>query len=40
LLAWLGRYGVKVLNVAGNREQRNPGIREATRELLVRSLTP
>jgi len=32
------KYNVKILNVAGNRESRNPGIQERVRKLLVEAL--
>jgi hypothetical protein len=35
---WLGRFGIGVLNVAGNRESQSPGIEEFTRQLLVSTL--
>jgi len=37
-LSWLGRHGIQVLNVAGNRESRSPGIQEFTRSFLTRAL--
>jgi hypothetical protein len=37
--AWLAEHGVRVLNVAGPRESREPGIRAATRQAIVRILT-
>ena len=35
---WLGRFQIRVLNVAGNRESVNPGIQEFTRRFLVSTL--
>lgn len=36
---WLVDFKIKVLNVAGNRESKNPGIGEAVRQFLVHNLT-
>lgn len=38
LLEWIGKYHIKVLNVAGNRESRNLGIQERVRKFLVEAL--
>lgn len=35
LWAWADQHGIRVLNVAGNRESTNPGIFERTRNLIV-----
>lgn len=35
---WVKREGIKVLNVAGNRESKNPGIHEAVVGFLLRVL--
>jgi predicted Rossmann fold nucleotide-binding protein DprA/Smf involved in DNA uptake len=35
---WLERYGIQILNVAGNRESQNPGIAEFTRTFLIKAL--
>ena len=37
-LNWLEKYSVKVLNVAGNRESKNPGIQERVKSFLVKVL--
>lgn len=37
-LAWLEAYKIETLNVAGNRESRNWGIKERTRKFLVMTL--
>jgi len=37
-LNWLDNYNVEVLNVAGNRESKNPGIQEYVRAFLVQVL--
>ena len=37
-LAWLDQYRVRVLNVAGARESRCPGLQEFTRAFLVTAL--
>jgi Circularly permutated YpsA SLOG family len=34
VVAWLGEQGVRVLNVAGNRESRDPGIGERVEQFL------
>jgi Circularly permutated YpsA SLOG family len=36
---WLELHGIKVLNVAGNRESQTPGIVEFTRGFLVKALS-
>jgi Circularly permutated YpsA SLOG family len=38
LRAWLKRFQIRVLNVAGNRESQNPGLQEFTRRFLVSAL--
>lgn len=38
LQAWIERYDISVLNVAGNRESVNPGIGESVKELLILAL--
>lgn len=35
---WLIRHKVGVLNVAGNRESKNPGIKELTKQFLIKVL--
>ena len=35
---WLGRYEIRILNVAGNRESQSPGIQAFTRQFLVNAL--
>ncbi len=35
LLSWAIEHEIKILNVAGNRESRNPGIQEKVRATLV-----
>src|SRR5580692_10474314 len=37
--SWLIFYGVKTLNVAGNRERTNPGIADVTRRYIVAVVT-
>ena len=37
-LNWLGKYDVKILNVAGNRESKNPGIQERVKAFLIETL--
>lgn len=37
LRAWVIKHSIKVLNIAGNRESKNPGIRVATRQMLIRA---
>lgn len=37
-LEWVATYRVERLNVAGNRESKNPGIRDAVRRFLVGAL--
>lgn len=37
---WLETERIQVLNVAGNRESRAPGIQERVRAFIVRALTP
>ena len=37
-MVWLDTHNIEVLNVAGNREETNPGIFNTTREFLVNSL--
>lgn len=32
---WIGLYEIEILNVAGNRESKNPGIFERTKHLIV-----
>lgn len=38
--AWLREHRVAVLNVAGNRASKNPGIHDAVRGFLLRALSP
>jgi hypothetical protein len=38
-LLWLERHNIRILNVAGNRESRNPGIFAAVRNYLIANLT-
>ena len=38
--AWVQRFDVRVLNVAGNRESSSPGIGVFTRDFLLRALGP
>jgi hypothetical protein len=38
LREWIATHNIKVLNVAGNRESKNPGIESRVREFLVRAL--
>ena len=38
LVAWLTAHDIKILNVAGNRESKNPGIREQVILLLQEAL--
>jgi hypothetical protein len=38
LLDWLRLYRVRILNVAGNRERKNPGIRVRTVAVLLEAL--
>ncbi len=37
-LNWLAKYNVRVLNVAGNRESKNPGIQGRVRNFLLEVL--
>ena len=37
-LSWLKKYNIQTLNVAGNRESKNPGIQERVRAFLVQAL--
>ena len=37
---WITDNNIKVLNVAGNREHKNPGIYNTTKTMLVEALTP
>ena len=37
--AWIKRFDIRTLNVAGNRESSSPGIGEYTRAFLIRALT-
>ncbi|KKK79999.1 hypothetical protein LCGC14_2827850, partial [marine sediment metagenome] len=37
-LNWLEKYNVKVLNVAGNRESKNPGIQARVKAFLIDAL--
>lgn len=37
-LNWLKRYNIRILNVAGNRESKNPGIQKRVRNFLVEVL--
>lgn len=39
LWAWLVMHEIKILNVAGNRESKHPGIQEYVRSFLVETLT-
>ena len=36
--AWVDKHNIKVLNVAGNRESKNPGIQKRVREFLISAL--
>lgn len=36
---WLAHNGIVILNVAGNRESRNPGVEKRTRDLIVFALS-
>ena len=36
---WLERFGIRVLNVAGNRESESPGIRQFTKDFLIAALS-
>jgi hypothetical protein len=36
--SWLEHHGIKILNVAGNRESQSPGIAEFTRRFLLNAL--
>jgi hypothetical protein len=38
--AWLRNNAIRTLNVAGNREESQPGIRKAVRDFLVNALSP
>jgi hypothetical protein len=38
LVDWLGRHRIRVLNVAGPRESKEPGIQEAARRVLAHIL--
>jgi hypothetical protein len=38
--AWLREHRVTVLNVAGNRESKSPGIYAAVKRFLIRALAP
>lgn len=38
LLEWLKAHSIQVLNVAGNRESKNPGIQTKVRNFLVEAL--
>ncbi len=35
---WIDQNNISILNVAGNRESKNPGIHEAVRDFLVKAL--
>ena len=35
---WMDKWSIKVLNVAGNRHSRSPGIDEVVRDFLVKAL--
>lgn len=35
LAEWVETNGIRILNVAGNRESKNPGIHEQTKQLIV-----
>lgn len=37
-LNWLKSYNIRTLNVAGNRESKNPGIQERVKNFLVEAL--
>jgi len=37
-LNWLEKFSIEVLNVAGNRESKNPGIQKKVRDFLVEAL--
>ncbi len=37
---WLQHYEILTLNVAGNRESKNPGIQAATKDFLISALRP
>lgn len=38
LIKWLEEYDIQILNVAGNRESKNPGIQTRVRDFLIRAL--
>ena len=38
LLNWLEKHSIRILNVAGNREHKNPGIQERVKNFLVEVL--
>jgi Circularly permutated YpsA SLOG family len=38
--AWLGRFQIRILNVAGNRESQNPGLQEFAKKFLIEALHP
>lgn len=40
LLYWLKQHNIRILNVAGNRESKFPGIREFVQQFLVTALRP
>ena len=35
LADWILKYNIRTLNVAGNREQRNPGIKKYTKSVII-----
>jgi hypothetical protein len=37
-IEWLHNNNIKILNVAGNRERKNPGISQATKNFLIDAL--
>ncbi len=39
LRRWAEKYNIEVLNVAGNRESKNPGIYQATLDIVLNALT-
>ena len=38
--AWVRTHGIEVLNVAGNRESKSPGIHDTVKTFLLRVLSP
>jgi len=39
LRRWIEEYNIKVLNIAGNRESKNPGIYKATYDVVLNAIT-